>query len=202
MRRSLFGLVGVAVIIVVPAFADDAPPANNPSHTVGEIFEYAKLFVTVDCARWEVTAVGKDGYNLLQCGDNLAYVDAATDTVAKIVTAKGKRLVEFKPQSPTLSFPLQIGKKWDGRYDGYRDDTGASWMSSVSCEVKSFEPVKVAAGDFQAYRIECADNWESFPFHGVSNSTTWYVPKLGVVVKAVNPSQSAFDYELTGYHVK
>ncbi|MGO8916200.1 MAG: hypothetical protein ACLQJR_09855 [Stellaceae bacterium] len=200
MRRSLFGLVAVAAI-AVPAFAEDAPPADKPAPTVGDVFEFAKRFVTVDCKRWEVKEVGKDGYNLLQCGDNLAYIDAATATVARIVTADGKRLVEYKPGSPYLSFPLEVGKKWDGKYDGYRNGTG-SWESTVSCQAKSFEPIKVAAGEFQAYRIECADNWQAMGFRGVADSTAWYVPKLGMVVKSVNPSQSDYEYELVAYHVK
>ncbi|HXY99061.1 MAG TPA: hypothetical protein VEI03_03610 [Stellaceae bacterium] len=201
MSRSLFPLACVIVLRALPAFAEDPAPADRPVPAVGDIFEYAKSFITVKCARWEVKATGKDGYTLLQCGENLAYIDAATDTVARIM-AGDKRLIEFKPRSPTLSFPLQLGKKWSGQYDGYRDDTGASWKSTVACEVTSFEAIKVAAGEFQAYRIECADTWESFPFHGTSPSTVWYAPKPGTVVKAVNPAQSAFDYELVAYRPK
>ena len=201
MRRSLFGLIGMTAMIAFPAFAEDAPPADKPAPNVGDVFEYAKNFVTISCARWEVKAVDKDGYNILQCGEDMAYLDATTATLTKIVDGD-KRLVEFKPHSPTLSFPITVGKKWDGQYEGYRADNGNAWKSAVSCEAKAFETVKVPAGEFQAYRIECADNWDAFPFRGTSDSTIWYVPKLGTVVKSVNPSQSDFDYELVSYHVK
>ncbi len=159
MRRSLFLLTSLAALFALPALAEDAAPADRPVPNVGDVFEYAKSFVTVKCAQCEVKAVAKDGYTILQCGENLAYIDA----VARIV-AGNRRLVEFKPHSPVLSFPLQLGKKWGGQNDGYRDFDGVSWKSTVSCEAKSFEPVKVAAGEFQAYRIDCADNWEAFPF--------------------------------------
>jgi hypothetical protein len=198
----LLGLAGLAAIVAFPALAGEAPPADKPAPAVGEVFEYAKRFVTIDCKRWQVKEVGKDGYNVLQCGDDLAYLDAATATLVKIVGAGDKRLIEFKPHSPTLAFPIAVGKKWNGKYEGYRADTGASWESSVDCVAKSFETVKVPAGEFQAYRIDCADNWESLPFRGVSDSTIWYAPKVGTVVKSVNPSQDAFDYELVSYQAK
>jgi hypothetical protein len=202
MRRSLFAFAAMAAATAAfPAFAADAPAADKPVPNVGDVFEYAKTFVTIDCPRWEVAAVGKDGYNLLQCGEKTAYLDATTATLAKIV-AGDKRLVEFKPRSPTLSFPITVGKKWDGQYEGYRADNGNAWKSTVSCEAKAFETIKVPAGEFEAYRIQCADSWDAFPFHGVSDSTAWYAPKLGAVVKSVNPSQSDFDYELVSYHVK
>jgi hypothetical protein len=202
MRHSVFTLVwATAALLALPVLADDAPTARTPAPKVGDLFVFASRFWTVDCSRWEVTAVGKDGFNLLQCGTKTAYVDAATGRFIKIIDGD-KRLVEFKPLSPTIDFPLQVGKKWDGQYEGYRAYDGASWKSKVSCEAKAFEPVKVAAGEFEAYRIQCADNWESFPFSGESDSTAWYVPQLGMAVKSVNPSQSAFDYELTAYKVQ
>lgn len=202
MRCRLFAAISMAAATAFPALAADAPAADKPTPQVGDVFEYAKGFVTVACPRWEVTEVGKDGFAILQCGDNRAYIDAATDTLSKIVGPGDKRLIEFKPRSPTLDFPLALGKKWNGQYEGYRADTGATWKSTVSCEAKSFERVKVSAGEFDAYRIDCADAWESFPFRGVSDSSVWYAPKPGTVVKSVNPTQSAFDYELAAYHVK
>lgn len=201
MRRSWGFIAFVTAAVAFPAFAANAPTAEKPTPKVGDVFEYAKRFVSIDCQRWEVKAVGQDGYNILQCGDNLAYINAGTGTLTKIV-AGDKRLFEFKPYSPTLSFPLELGKKWQGKYDGYRADQGASWTSDVSCEAKAFEPVKVPAGEFEAYRISCADNWESGAFRGTADSTFWYAPKIGTVVKNVNASDSAFDYELAAYHVK
>jgi hypothetical protein len=188
-----------ALLCALPAYAEDAPPAEKPTPKVAQVFEYAKRYVTVDCKRWEVKDVNKDGYTLIQCGDYIAYVEAETGTLAKIVKQDGAPVVEFKPHSPTLSFPLQIGKKWQGDYDGYRASASAKWKSHVTCEVKSFETVKVAAGEFQAYRIDCEDAWESTPFHGFSPSVSWYAPKIGSVVKSTNASQSDFDFELTSY---
>ena len=200
MRRSL-GFIAIAAAAALPAFAANAPTADKPTPKVGDVFEYAKRLFAIDCTRWEVKAVGQDGFNILQRGDNTAYYDAGSGTLARIV-AGGKPLFEFKPHSPLLSFPIELGKKWEGKYDGYRADQGASWKSEVSCEVKAFETVKVPAGEFEAYRVVCADNWDASPYRGTIDSTFWYAPKIGTVVKNVNASDSAFDYELAGYHVK
>ena len=191
----------VAAAVAFPAFAANAPVAEKPATKVGDVFEYANRFVSIKCQRWEVTAVNQNGYNVLKCGDYETYVDAASGDVTKIVSGN-KPLFEFKPHSPALAFPIELGKKWEGKYDGYRADQGASWKSDMSCEVKAFEPVKVPAGEFEAYRIACADNWQAPPFSGTADSTFWYAPKIGTVVKNVNRSDSAFDYELAAYHVK
>lgn len=205
MTRVLARLVGLGAAVALcqgSVLAQTAPPAEKPTPKVGDVLEYVKDYVTVGCKRWEVKEVNKDGFNISQCGDNLAYLSTQTATVAKIVTTAGKTMVEFKPGSPVLSFPLQVGKKWEGKYDGTRADTGASWTSSVTCEAKSFETVKVPAGAFEAFKIDCTDSWESPPFRGASEASAWYAPKVGTIVKQVNPSQSAFDYELASYAIK
>jgi hypothetical protein len=201
MHRSWGFIAMVTAAIALPAFAENAPTADKPTPKVGDVFEYVTRFVAIDCQRWEVTAVNQGGYNISKCGDYEAYADAGSGTLTKIVSG-GKPVFEFKPYTPTLVFPLELGKKWQGKYDGYRADQGASWNSNVSCEAKAFEPVKVPAGDFDAYRVACTDNWQSGAFSGESDSTFWYAPKIGAVVKNVNASDSAFDYELASYHVK
>jgi hypothetical protein len=201
MRRSLGLLAMVAAVAALPAVAANAPTAEKPVAKVGDVFEYVKRFASIDCQRWEVKAVAKDGYNILQCGDYSAYLDMTSATLTRI-TSGDKKLFEYNPHYPAPAFPLELGKKWQGKYDGYRADQGASWKSEVNCEAKAFETVKVPAGEFEAYRVACEDNWEASPFRGTADATYWYAPKIGTIVKAVNPSDSAFDYELASYHVK
>ncbi len=74
----------------------------------------------------------KERYTLTQCGDNLAYIDPETATVARIVSKSGSKLLEFKPRSPTLALPLQIGKKWQRDYEGYRAANGTHWKNPIT----------------------------------------------------------------------
>jgi hypothetical protein len=200
MRATWFCLGLIAILaLAAPGFAAEAPAAEKPAPKLGDVREYTKRFVTIDCKRWEVKELNKDGYAVTQCGDNLAYIDPETSTVARIVSQSGSNLLEFKPRSPTLAFPLQVGKKWEGDYEGYRASNGTHWKSHVTCQAKAFERIKVAAGEFEAYRVECEDAWEATPFHGFSDSVSWYAPTLGTIVKSTNTSQSDFDFELAGY---
>ena len=103
---------------------------------------------------------------------------------------------------PSVSFPLQVGKKWEGKYSGYTADNGLRWSGDQSCEVKDVEPVKVPAGEFETYRIDCLDNVQVinkiYPIH----TTAWYAPKLGASVKFVNKENPPYDYVVTGFGTK
>jgi len=185
-----------------PVAAAEAAGAPLPTSEVGDVLVYKDKFVTVDCQRWEVIDLDRDGYRVSRCGDFLAFADRSTGRLFKIVTEAGDKLVRFKPGLPTLSFPLSVGKQWSGEYEGYTNADGAVWSGDTYCEVKAKEDVQVAAGTFTAYRIACRDDWTAGPFSGVSSSRTWYSPKVGAVVKSVNDQDSKWDMELQSYSSK
>jgi hypothetical protein len=173
-----------------------------PTSKVGDVVEFDKLYVTVPCKRWEVKELNKNGMLISQCGDNFAHFDAATGAMVRIVTKDGDKLVQFSPRATSIQFPLSVGKSWTGSYDGYTNDDGASWNAKSKCAVQAAEKVKVPAGEFDALRIECEDAWSSGPFSGVSKTTSWYAPKVGTVVKSLNPEAARWNYELTSYQLK
>lgn len=197
MKRT-FRIPTLAVaVLLTPAAAFGATP--KPSPAVGEVLVYKDRFLTVDCQRWEVTELDRDGYRISQCGDKTAYVDKDTGRVFKIVSDDGYKLVRFKPGLPTLSFPMEEGKTWNDTYEGYTNADGAQWQGDTTCEVEARETVTVAAGEFEAYRIACTDSWSAPPFSGESHSTTWYAPEVGGVVKSVNKQDAKWNMELQAY---
>jgi hypothetical protein len=145
---------------------------------VGDVIEYDARLATVACKRLEVTATEKDGSTILQCDDNIAYMSAANGNLTKIVSKSGNTLVEFDPQAFSVSFPLEVGKKWEGKYTGSSAATSSSWSGDNSCEVKPPETVKVPAGQFDAYRIDCVDSWSSGAIVGKR------IPRLGMPRKS------------------
>jgi hypothetical protein len=198
MTRSLCGALGLlAAILSCPVFAETLSPVNKPSPKVGVVIDYDARLATVACKRWEVTAADKDGSTILECGDNIAYVSAANGNMTKIVSKSGETLVEFKPQSFGLSFPLEVGKKWDGKYTGYLASSDTSWDGDASCEVKPPEIVTVPAGQFDAYRIDCVHNWTSGGLDGQAHISAWYAPKVGAVVKSVNAESPEWNSQVT-----
>lgn len=198
MRLALCGAFGFfATTLSLLAFADTLPPAAMPSAKVGDVVEYDARLATVPCKRWEVTDTDKDGSTVLQCDDKLAYISAANGNLTKIVTKGGETLVEFKPYAASISFPLEAGKKWEGKYAGYTAYNGSSWNGDNSCEVKPPEAVKVPAGEFQAYRIDCVDSWTSGPYSGQAHTSAWYSPKAGTTVKFAHAESPEWNYEVT-----
>lgn len=179
----------------------DVPLANQPpAPKAGNWMQYSDRLMSVPCQRWQVKEANRKGEMITQCGDNLMHMSLANDlNPVKVVKASGETLVEFKPFFPQLSYPLSLGKKWSGEYDGFSADDGAKWSSKVSCEVKAWEKVTVAAGQFDSYRIECQEKWRAMLIlTGESRSTRWYAPAVGMVVKAVG-DKSKWDHQLAGY---
>jgi hypothetical protein len=150
-----------------------------------------------DASGGKVTTADSDGSYIAQCGDNITYHSDADGNLTKIVSKRGDTVVEFKPQSFGLSFPLEVGKKWDGKYTGYMAYNDLSWNSDTRCEVKPPEIVTVAAGQFDAYRIDCVHNWTSGPFDGHAHTSAWYAPGVGATVKFVHAESPEWDYQVT-----
>ena len=204
MTRSLYGTLGLlaALLLSCSTFAETLPPANQPSPKVGRVVEYDAQVATVGCKRWEVTDTDKDGSIVSQCGDNISYVSAENGNVTKIVSKNGNVMLEFKPRLFSLSFPLEVGKTWQGRYSGYSAYNDAHWDADTTCEVKPPEKVEVPAGKFDAYRIDCVDNWQSMGLNGQTHISSWYAPKVGVTVKVVSTENPEWDYQVTSISEK
>jgi hypothetical protein len=198
MRAVLSAAAGlVATLGAWSAPAAAAPPAEKPSVHVGDVVEYDARYVSVPCKRWEVKDTDKAGSVIMQCDDKLAYFSVATGNLTKIASLDGEAVVEFKPFSPSISFPLEVGKKWQGKYTGYTADNGYRWAGDSSCEVKSAETVKVPAGDFEAYRIDCVDSWKLGGATGQAHSSAWYAPKAATVIKYIQTEDPKWNYEVT-----
>jgi hypothetical protein len=203
MRVAFFGALRLlAAVSSPPAFADTLPPATMPTPKVGDAVAYDARFATVPCKRWEVKDTNKEGSIILQCEDKLAYLSAATGNLTKIVSGDGETLVEFKPYSFSISFPLEVGKTWEGKYTGYTADNGYRWSGDNSCAVKGVEVVKVPAGQFEAYRIDCVDNWLLSPYSGQAHTSAWYAPKAGTIVKYRHAEMASWNYEVTSITMK
>lgn len=181
-------------------WADGSPRFEKPEVApFGATIEFVDRVMTVPCKRWQVTEPNTNGIMITQCRNMFMHFSAENDyNPMKLVTNDGDVIVEYKPYYPQVVFPLEVGKKWSGKYNGFATSEDAKWDGNVSCEVKAFEKVKVAAGELDAFRIECVDNWTAlFFFSGTINTTRWYAPAAKAVVKQVG-DKSKWDYELAG----
>jgi len=201
MQRLWAGLAGILVVFVSQAaWAENPPPATMPTPQLGAALDVVDRFLTLPCKHWVVKDVDKDGYNIFQCGNNLAYFSVANNSNAvKVVSTDGDTLIEFTPYAPSLSFPLELGKKWQGKYKGYTAEDGIRWSGDSHCEVKAYETVDVPAGKLPAYRIECEDQAQVNGFTVFVHTKSWYSPQAGTVVKVDNQENSKWNMEAAGF---
>lgn len=92
-----------------------------------------------------------------------------------------------------LNFPLEAGKKWSFKYAFSNKTNPNKGRVQLDAEVLGYEKITVAAGSFDAFRIEAKGFWnnDTTRGNGRSKSTYWYAPAARAVVR--------FDYE-DGYN--
>lgn len=189
------GAGGIALPDV--SLSGSAPLADKPTPELGEIREFTGPVGTVDCRRWEITDTNAGGYLVSRCGDYLSYLSAEHDyNIVKITDKDGNPRILFEPFYPGISFPLEVGRRWQGAYTGYTASDGMRWDGHVTCEVQDYEELTVAAGTFQTYRIECRDEWTAGTMASSGNTTSWYAPEVKGIVKTIGHEDSRWNSEL------
>lgn len=193
-------------VVAFPTLAALAPRAEKPameSIKPGNYLEFSDSRVSNgSCKRWQVKQPNSDGMLISQCNDLQYFQSVENDfNLSKMAKVNGEVQFEFKPFMPDVAFPLEVGKKWIGEYVGTSVHESASWKSKMQCEATAYEKVKVVAGEFDAFRIECVDKWRAMMvLSGEKRSTRWYAPKVNGMVKLVHDDPK-WNYELTGYKV-
>lgn len=84
-----------------------------------------------------------------------------------------------------LSFPLEIGKKWEFKY-GFANKLNATKVRwQLDATVVAYEKVKVLAGEFDALKIEYKGFWnnDTTGRNGRLKLTNWFSPATRSVVK-------------------
>jgi hypothetical protein len=123
------------------------------------------------------------------CGDHQVHRNFANDLELVKVTRAGQDAVTFEPPLRDLSFPLEVGKTWNQDYVGYTADDNVRWTSSATWEVVAYESVTVAAGTFDAYRIERSETTGPETYRATLHSTSWWAPSVKALVKYVHDDQ-------------
>ena len=92
-------------------------------------------------------------------------------------------VVLFEPALQNLKFPLEVGKTWEQSYLGFTADDRVNWSANASWEVTAYESVTVAAGTFDAYRIEMLEKWGPETYGITLQATAWWAPAVKMFVK-------------------
>lgn len=103
----------------------------------------------------------------------------------ELSTIESSTAVVTAGELKSLNFPLEIGKKWDYKYNMKNKVNGTPSRWQFDASVVAFEKVKVPAGEFDAYKIQAKGFWknETSGYSGRAQLTEWYAPSARTVVK-------------------
>ena len=196
--QLIFSLISISFVCHAAIAENQQPRAERYTDAKqGDRFSYVNGVSLIKCNHWEVKEANKNGEIVSKCGDNALYVAADNGNLIMAMNDKGDTVVKFTPFFPELSFPLFVGRKWSSKYSG--QEGIVKWTGDMSCEATAFEEIKVAAGKFDAFRIECLNKWDSgiVFIHGTRKSTHWYAPAVHLKVKSIN-EENRWSYEVAG----
>ena len=88
------------------------------------------------------------------------------------------------PGYQLLQFPMEVGKKWEFKTKWRNKENGNSGNTQMEVQVKAQEKIKVAAGEFEAFRVEGIGYMN---FGGGGNGTVkvtyWYSPQAKAIAR-------------------
>lgn len=119
-----------------------------------------------------------------------------TEDLASVDVTKSDGTVRkaWTPHSGFVSFPLYVGKKWVARYTFSKIDR-EDIQRERNCSVIDYEDVKVKAGTFPSFIIDCTNQREDRNLPAYERYA--YAPDVGQVIDYSSP-----EFELTFYLVK
>ncbi len=182
------------------SLVDEGTVAEVPTPPVGATRDFVGPVAGVNCSHWEVVASPDKDTLLSACGEYKIHLKRSENLNMQKLTAAGdKTVMEFEPAYPVVAFPLEVGKHWHRQYTGHAAVADATWSGDMTCDVADFGEIKVAAGAFKAFRIECIDAWKMGPATTHYTLTTWYAPSIKSVVKSLNYEDPHMSTELKAY---
>lgn len=197
MQLRVIGLlVGcLATTLLSPALLAQTA-AKPPPPQVGDRYVYEARFVNAPCSDWVITSVSRAGEIEANCEGWRAYGSTRYDNnPVRVLRPDGNRLWQYDPYFPTLDFPLQVGKRWSNRYEGFNGELGASWTSQVECLVEAYEE-----GEHPQFRIRCDDTFRTLlVVGGTYTSIFWYSPELGRLTRQVHQGIAEYSWRMVGW---
>jgi hypothetical protein len=128
-----------------------------------------------------------------------------TDKVSSTVTAYEKNWAlkqvgarVYTQPVQALSFPLEVGKKWEHSNSYVHASCGLT-TSTLKSEVVGWEDVTVPAGSFRALRIDSSGQWRNGCGGDRQSYRFWYAPAVKWVVRSetlVYAQGQIFDSQL------
>lgn len=180
---ALWALLGATVAWAQPSF-----PIERPAIKLGDAWTSRTVdgWNNRETGQFTVTVVGFEAEKVLVRSHALPSDQTQTQTY----TADWQPCRSMQNSSElvcggSLRFPLTADYKHS--YQKLPRTNGMTYLDA-KCEGKGFEKVKVPAGEFDAFKIECKGEWTRVfggSFSGQYEETYWYAPDVRHRVKYV-----------------
>lgn len=211
MERGLFLAFSIFLVgFTASTFADNL---NNPDIHVGDRWS------------WQHTNGLANEQDFTQIEDVVEISDSEIKTRVRVKGKPGNVIAVFTrewnpvdvvsaryaPFLKDFSFPLQVGKKWDGSADKMLFSNGKHGKFFLKGEVVALEKITVPAGTFDAYKINVtidATGTDEDANIGHTTETYWYAASVKRYIKLVNTfsrdgrERSKDIYELLDYSLR
>ena len=186
--RARFHLVAPALLMLASLLA----ATTGLAHAAGEKVDAPQLRVG---DRWKYEQ--KDRRTGVKESETTRVVAAISTSLVEGAENNGtfKMTPELNPIESTtlimtgepkfLAFPLEVGKKWDFKYNYASKTNESKGRVRQDVEIVAYEKVTVPAGSFDAFRIESKGFWnnDATRASGRSKSVYWYAPAARTVVR-------------------
>ncbi len=181
----------IAAVVSTLAFAMVAGPVlaqkvDRPDVRVGDQWQFASGYVapTEPNRTWIVTAVSATGIEGTENGQPLVLTRDLNEVDSPRRADSDQR---------RLSFPLEVGKQWSYNSEYLMKRPGVKGRTEGEVRVVSYEKVLVAAGEFDAFKLESRAEFKGTshegPVAGVGTMTYWYAPAARAVVRSIYKDQ-------------
>lgn len=113
---------------------------------------------------------------------------------------RGDKTADDAANAPEVQFPMEIGKTYKIE-ESWINSSGGRGTSDLKATITAFEKVKVAAGEYGAFKIEISGWWNgrSFTGSGRQQRTVWYAPELKQTIKREH--RDYYDGQLSNHAV-
>ena len=171
--------IGLFVVISATMLNAEAQTADRPKFKIGDSWTY-KVTEKSDggksyLSRYEVTEVVDDLVKMSRINPDTNYAENLifNSDLNYITDGIGRDT----PSSIRFAFPLSVGQVIPVAYTFTSGERGGTIEGK--CSVNSFEKVKLPAGDFDSFRVECKMHQNAnrpINWYGRHTETLWYAP--------------------------
>ena len=198
--RILF-CIGVGLALLVgPALAQKA---ERPEVKVGDRWQFVRYYSVASTKpnlTWEINSVTETEILATENGEPLRMTPDLN-----VVDSP-----ERKQSTPkALSFPLEVGKRWQYATDWLFKPKGSRGSLVVDVEVVAHERIAVPAGEFEAFKLISKGSLSgtspiNSQYDAVITTTYWYAAAPRAIVKSVthNPYLAESTVELVAYQLR